>query len=137
MDPNYLKATVGIVLAEGMRATTEADPPDPIEFLATWLLHYRDHQDGCADFRTAYANIQTEREEYLAKVALELERLEEERRLREEELKRIEEEKRLAKEAALRKRKAEEEESSSEDEPAKEPTPEDPPSGSGYSGYTD
>jgi chromosome segregation ATPase len=114
-DPVYLQQAVGSVLSEGLIATAEANPPDPVEFLAKWLLHYRDHQDACAEFKEAYANIEEERAEYLAKLKLEMERLEEERRQREEELRQIEEQKRLAKEAAAARRKGEEE-SDSEDE---------------------
>jgi hypothetical protein len=40
MDANaeYLRETVGAVLAKGVAATTLAAPADPVEFLANWLL---------------------------------------------------------------------------------------------------
>ena len=40
MDANaeYLRVTVGAVLSKGIAATTLAQPSDPVEYLATWLL---------------------------------------------------------------------------------------------------
>jgi hypothetical protein len=39
-DSDFLKATVGDVLAKGVAATVEAQPEDPVEYLARYLLRY-------------------------------------------------------------------------------------------------
>jgi hypothetical protein len=42
MDANaeYLRKAVGDVLSKGIAATTLAQPNDPVEFLATWLIKW-------------------------------------------------------------------------------------------------
>lgn len=39
-DSDFLKATVGDALAKGVAATVEAQPDDPVEYLARYLLRY-------------------------------------------------------------------------------------------------
>jgi Dpy-30 motif len=39
-DAEYLKKTVGDVLAKGIAAVTLAQPVDPVAFLADWLIKY-------------------------------------------------------------------------------------------------
>jgi hypothetical protein len=38
MDTQYLKENVGTALADGVAATLLANPHDPVEYLAHWLL---------------------------------------------------------------------------------------------------
>ena len=38
VDSEYLQQTVGQSLAGGCTATAAARPPDPVEYLANWLL---------------------------------------------------------------------------------------------------
>jgi hypothetical protein len=111
MDNDYIKRTVGEALAEGLRATTHAQPVDPIVYLATWLLHYRDHQDGCSALTGQCAQLRDEKVKYLADMEVERERVMAERAAREAECRRLAEERWLAQEAARRsrRRRAEEE----------------------------
>jgi hypothetical protein len=101
-DNTYVKATVGEAVAEGLRATLNAKPADPIIYLATWLLRYRDLQDGCSKLKTDYARLLPEKERYMREVEVERQRLAEERRIRQEEEQRLAAERRAAMEAARR-----------------------------------
>ncbi|KAJ7523326.1 hypothetical protein O6H91_18G046900 [Diphasiastrum complanatum] len=40
MDADYLKNTVGLVVARACSAVVAAEPPDPIAYLSLWLLKY-------------------------------------------------------------------------------------------------
>ncbi|GAQ82871.1 hypothetical protein KFL_001270140 [Klebsormidium nitens] len=40
MDTDYLKSTIGNALSEGCAATALAHPPDPVDFLSSWLVQY-------------------------------------------------------------------------------------------------
>lgn len=44
MDVEYLKKNVSDALAEGLKEVIEKRPSDPIEFLAYWLIKYRESQ---------------------------------------------------------------------------------------------
>lgn len=46
MDAEYLKDTVGDVLAQGLAATIIRNPPDSVQYLAQWLLSYVDNQNA-------------------------------------------------------------------------------------------
>eukprot|EP01007_Sphenomonas_quadrangularis_P002690 NODE_445_length_1476_cov_162.171689_g328_i0.p1 GENE.NODE_445_length_1476_cov_162.171689_g328_i0~~NODE_445_length_1476_cov_162.171689_g328_i0.p1 ORF type:complete len:346 (-),score=82.18 NODE_445_length_1476_cov_162.171689_g328_i0:377-1414(-) len=46
IDTAYLQESVGKVLATAIAATIEAQPADPVEHLALWLLHYLDRQQA-------------------------------------------------------------------------------------------
>ena len=43
MDVEYLKTNVGETLATGLANVVMCNPPDPVDFLAKWLLNYVDH----------------------------------------------------------------------------------------------
>lgn len=45
MDAVYLQKEVGQALAKGLAAVTAAQPYDPIDYLAKWLLQYVYNQD--------------------------------------------------------------------------------------------
>jgi hypothetical protein len=105
MDNDYIKRMVGDALAEGLRATTHAHPVDPIIYLATWLLHYRDHQDGCSALTAQCGELRDERVKYLADMEVERQRVMAERAVREAESRRLAEERWLAQEAARRARR--------------------------------
>lgn len=106
MNQAYIQETVGPLLAEAMRETVYANPPDPVDYLAKWLLRYRDNQDGCAYYANENEKMLEEREAYLKQLEKERKIMEEERKKREEEERIKSEEQRLAAEAA---KKAEEE----------------------------
>lgn len=40
MDTDYLRSTIGNALSEGCAATALAHPPDPVDFLSSWLVQY-------------------------------------------------------------------------------------------------
>jgi hypothetical protein len=40
MDAEYLKVNVGETLATGLAAVVMSNPPDPVDFLAKWLLNH-------------------------------------------------------------------------------------------------
>jgi hypothetical protein len=65
------------VLVQGLRDTALAEPADPIDYFAKWLLHRRDVEGQWTEFR--------EKAEYLANLEAELRRLEAERLARQEE----------------------------------------------------
>jgi hypothetical protein len=111
MEDSYLRRTVGDVLVQGLKETALADPSDPIDYLAKWMLHHRDVEDQWTEFREAQKALATEKAEYMARLEAELKRLEEERLAREEEERRLAEEReRIAAELAASKREGEEEE---------------------------
>jgi hypothetical protein len=111
MEDSYLRRVIGDVLVEGLKETALADPADPVDYLAKWLLHHRDVEDQWTQFREDQKKLATEKAEYLAKLEAELKRLEEERLAREEEERRLAEERaRLEEEIAARRRAEEEEE---------------------------
>jgi peptidoglycan hydrolase CwlO-like protein len=119
MDPGYLKTAVGNVLVQGMKATTIAQPADPITYLATWLLHYRDLEDQWKTFKVEQNQLSTDRALYMEELEAEMIRIEEERQ------RRAEEEARLAEEAARleaekNKKKSPEEEEEEKHEPPQE-----------------
>lgn len=41
MDSAYLKKTVGDLLSRGIAEVVAQQPPDPVEYLARFLLHYQ------------------------------------------------------------------------------------------------
>jgi len=120
MEDAYLKRVLGDVLVEGLKETALEDPADPIDYLARWLLHYRDVEDQWKQFREDQKNLSIEKAEYLARLEVEMKRLEEERLAREAEEKRIAEEKAKAEQELAKRKKSEEEEEESADnkEPA-------------------
>jgi predicted YcjX-like family ATPase len=93
MEDAYLRRVVGDVLVQGLKETALADPSDPIDYLAKWLLHHRDVEDQWTEFREAQKRLATEKAEYMERLEAELRRLEEERIAREEEARRLAEEK--------------------------------------------
>ena len=40
MDAEYLKSTVHHALADGLAATAQAQPKDPVEYLGNYLVHW-------------------------------------------------------------------------------------------------
>ena len=104
MEDSYLRRVLGDVLVEGLKETALEDPADPIDYLAKWLLHYRDVEDQWAQFREDQKKLANEKAEYMANLEAEYKRLEEEKKAQEEE------EKRLAQEMAAAKITEEEEE---------------------------
>jgi hypothetical protein len=109
MEDAYLRQVLGDVLVQGIKETALADPADPVEYLAMWLLHYRDLEVKWNQFRQDEKNLAVEKSEYIARLEEEYRRLEEERIEREEEKARLEEEERRMKEEMARKRAEEEE----------------------------
>jgi hypothetical protein len=125
MEDQYLRRVLGDVLVEGLRETALADPADPIDYLAKWLLHHRDVQDQWNQFREDQKRLASDKAEYWANLEAERRRLEEERLARIEEERRLEEERlKLEAEMAARRRAEEEEEEKHEENPAAEPTEE-------------
>jgi peptidoglycan hydrolase CwlO-like protein len=111
MEDAYLRQVLGDVLVHGIKETALANPADPVEYLAKWLLHYRDLEEQWNRFREDQKNLTVEKSEYMAKLEEEYQRLEEERLEREAEKARLqEEEERRIEEAVARKRAEEEEE---------------------------
>lgn len=49
MDTDYLKSTIGNALSEGCAATALAHPPDPVDFLSSWLVQYARNKSIRAD----------------------------------------------------------------------------------------
>ncbi len=43
MDADYLRASVGRSLAEGLAEVCVVRPADPVEYLALWLLKYKEN----------------------------------------------------------------------------------------------
>jgi septal ring factor EnvC (AmiA/AmiB activator) len=118
MEDAYLRRTVGDVLVQGLKETALADPSDPIDYLAKWLLHFRDVEDQWSQFREEQKALATDKAEYMAKLEAELKRLEDERRAREEEERRLAEEReRIAAELAAQRSREEEEEEQGEKKP--------------------
>ena len=111
MEDSYLRRVLGDVLVEGLKETALEDPADPIDYLAKWLLHYRDVEDQWAQFREDQKKLAQEKAEYMSNLEAEYKRIEEEKKQKEEEEKRLAEEReRLEKEMAEAKIKEEEEE---------------------------
>jgi hypothetical protein len=125
MEDQYLRRVLGDVLVEGLRETALADPADPIDYLAKWLLHHRDVEDQWNQFREDQKRLAADKAEYWANLEAERRRLEEERLARIEEERRLEEERlKLEAEMAARKRAEEEEEEKHEDAAPAEPAEE-------------
>jgi predicted phage tail protein len=115
MEDAYLRRVLGDVLVEGLRDTALADPADPIDYLAKWLLNHQAVEDQWTRFREEQKNIAQQKAEYLANLEAEMRRLEAERRARQEEEQRLaEQQAQLEKEAAERAKAAEEEEEEKE-----------------------
>jgi hypothetical protein len=129
MDQTYLQKAVGGVLVHGMKATTIAQPADPVTYLARWLLHFRDLEDQWSQFRTDQEHLRADRAEYIQELAAEMMRREQERQERE-----AEEARRQAEEAA---RQAAAKQSPEEEEEKHEPPPEDPEASTVYSEISD
>lgn len=85
IDTSYIQSSVASVLAEGLRETINARPFDPVDYLAKWLLHYRDVQDNISDFNNDQLMLQEKKQEFIEKLQKEKEQMEEAERLREEE----------------------------------------------------
>jgi peptidoglycan hydrolase CwlO-like protein len=121
MEDDYLRRVLGDILVRGIKETALADPSDPIDYLAKWLLQYRDLEDQWIQFREDQKQLAAEKVQYMADLEAEFQRLEEERVAREEEKRRLEEEeRRLKEEMATRKRTEEEEEERHEPKPPAE-----------------
>jgi hypothetical protein len=132
MEDAYLRRVLGDVLVQGLKETALADPADPIDYLAKWLLHRRDVEEQWSQFREGQKRLAEEKAEYLGNLEAELRRLEAERIARQEEQKRLaEEQARLEQEAAARAKAAEEEEE--EKHEAKPPEAEDVEAATVYS----
>lgn len=122
IDTSYIQNNVASVLAEGLKETINARPFDPVDYLAKWLLHYRDVQDNLSDFNSDQLMLQEKKQEYLEVLQKEKERLDEEERLKEEEKRKALEKKKKAKS-----QNSNEEEEESQDTEAEEnhPQPEE------------
>ena len=120
IDISYIQSTIGDVIAEAMRETIRAAPVDPIDYLAKWLLHYRDVQDNVAQFGDDQKQLITDKGQYFEELKAEKARIDEERRRKEEE----EEAQRKAQEEKMkeeaRKRALAEEEEEMKEEPQEE-----------------
>ena len=122
IDTSYIQNNVASVLAEGLKETINSPPFDPVDYLAKWLLHYRDVQDNLSDFNSDQLMLQEKKQEYLEVLQKEKERLDEEERLKEEEKRKALEKKKKAKS-----QNSNEEEEESQDTEAEEnhPQPEE------------
>jgi hypothetical protein len=121
MEDLYLRRVLGDVLVQGLKDTALADPADPIDYLAKWLLNYRDVEEQWKQFREDQQKLAQEKADYMANLEAEFRRLEEERVARELEKQRLEEEeKRLKEEMEARKHAEEEEEEQHETKPPAE-----------------
>lgn len=117
MDTSYIQESVSAVLAEGLRETIKASPVDPVDYLAKWLLHYRDLQDNLSQFSSDQVNLEAKKEEYINQLQKEKEQMDAERLKKEEEEKRKALEKQKKKERKERSKNSnEEEEESAESE---------------------
>ncbi|XP_016341082.1 DPY30 domain containing 2 [Sinocyclocheilus anshuiensis] len=45
MDSQYVSRTLAVCLSQGLAELLEQRPPDPIEFLALWILKYKQNQE--------------------------------------------------------------------------------------------
>ncbi|RXN08753.1 DPY30 domain-containing 1-like protein [Labeo rohita] len=45
MDSQYVSGTLAVCLSQGLAELLEQRPPDPIEFLALWILKYKHNQE--------------------------------------------------------------------------------------------
>lgn len=116
IDTSYIQNNVASVLAEGLKETINARPFDPVDYLAKWLLHYRDVQDNLSDFNSDQLMLQEKKQEYLEVLQKEKERLDEEERLKEEEKRKALEKKKKAEKKAKSQNSNEEEEESQDTE---------------------
>jgi peptidoglycan hydrolase CwlO-like protein len=134
MEEGYLRRVIGEVLVHGLRDTALADPADPIEYLAKWLLQRDEVERQWGTFRDQQKRLADDKAEYLANLQAEVQRLEAERRACEEERRRLaEEEEQLQKEAAASLQASEEEEDKPEVKPEAEAPAEEVDASTGYS----
>lgn len=84
LDVSYVQKQVGDVLAEALHETARAHPVDPIDYLAKWLLHYRDVQDGLVTFNNEQNKLTADKKEYLETLQKEKEQIEQQRKEKEE-----------------------------------------------------
>ena len=52
MDTEYLKATVGDVLAVGLAEIAVVKPTDPVEYLSRWLANHKKIQERAVEVGT-------------------------------------------------------------------------------------
>jgi RNA polymerase-interacting CarD/CdnL/TRCF family regulator len=92
MEQVYLRRVLGDMLVQALRDTAIADPADPIDYVAKWLLHRDEVEKQWSKFREEQKHMADDKAEYLANLAAELSRLEAERTAREEEERNLAEE---------------------------------------------
>jgi hypothetical protein len=138
MEQAYLRRVLGDVLVQGLRDTAIADPADPIDFLAKWLLHREEVESQWSRFREEQKHMADNKTEYLANLEAELRRLEAERLAREEEEKKLaEEQARLQAEVATRLKEGEEEEEEKSEEKTETKPPAPPEEGESSTVYSE
>lgn len=136
IDTSYIQSNVASVLAEGLKETINARPIDPVDYLAKWLLHYRDVQDNMSEFNSEQLVLQEKKQEYIENLKKEKERMDEEERKKEEE-KRLAFEKKKKEKKSKSQNSNEEEEESQDTEHEENPTQAEENSESIYSSSYD